>query len=149
MRFRLAGTAFLVSSIFFASLSVAPLASATSGADDSGGERATRLTVKINSADAKPKIKVARDLKVLVSCSNDCRAKARLTLKTPINKLSVGGSQALTSGTVWTTGIRLTRFGLRYLKKTYRKSNLKVAIRARDTATGKIVKKTRYFRFYR
>jgi len=50
---------------------------------------------------------------------------------------------------VWTTGIRLTGFGLRYLKKNYRKSRLVVVVKAKDLATGEKVSKTRGFRFYR
>ncbi len=130
-------------------LAVAPLASALEPGSAADSSRATKLAIKINSTDSKPKIKVGRSLKVLVSCSKDCRAKAKIRLKTPINRLNVGGSQLLTAGAVWTTGIRLTSFGLRYLKKNYRKSTLRVAIRAKDTATGQFAEKTRVFRFYR
>ncbi len=120
--------------------------------DQSAGtqaERAKRLSVKVTTADGKPRIKVARELKVLVGCSKDCRAKAKIRLSTPINKVNVKGSEPMGAGDVWTTGIRLTGFGLRYLKKNYRESRLRVAIRAKDKATGRFANKTRTFRFTR
>lgn len=130
-------------------LGLAPAAASAAHSDAGDAARASRLAVKVTSPDSKPKIKVARNLKVLVSCSKDCRASARLKLITPINRLNVGGSRTLGAGDVWTTGIRLTRFGLNYLKKNYRWSKLVVVVRATDRATGRKVSKTRGFRFYR
>ncbi len=140
-----------LSTAFFliAVLGALPAAANAEPADPAASGRAGQLAVKVTSTDSKPKIKVARNLKVLVSCSKDCRASARLKLITPINRLNVGGSRTLGAGDVWTTGIRLTGFGLRYLKENYRKSRLVVVIKAKDLATGKTVSKTRGFRFYR
>jgi hypothetical protein len=107
------------------------------------------LIVKVASVDGRPKVKVARQLKVLVSCSNDCSAVARLTLKTPTNTLRVGGSNRLPAAAIWTTGIRLTDYGLGYLKQSYRRSVLKVVVTAVDRETRKKVVRTRHFRFYR
>ncbi len=128
-------------------LAFAPVVAAGDQSAGTQAERATRLSVKVTTTDSKPRIKVARELKVLVGCSKDCRAKAKIRLWTPINKVNVKGSQLMGAGDVWTTGIRLTGFGLRYLKKNYRKSRLRVAIKAKDTETGKFAKKTRTFRF--
>ena len=129
--------------------SLLPAAGSAAPADGPGAASASLLNVKVTSTDSKPKIKVARNLKVLISCSKDCRASTRLKLITPINRLNVGGSRTLGAGDVWTTGIRLTGFGLRYLKKNYRKSKLVVIVRATDRETGRKVSKTRGFRFYR
>lgn len=110
---------------------------------------ASPLRVKVASEDGKPKIKVARKLKVLLSCSSDCRGKVRIVLKTPANTTKVGGSRLLGAGDIWITGIRLTGFGLNYLKKNYRSSVLKVSVTATDSVTGRKVSKNRNFRFYR
>jgi hypothetical protein len=140
-----------VSTAFFlvGILGLFPAVSSAGPAGEPDAARAGQLAVKVTSTDSKPKIKVARKLKVLISCSKDCRASARLKLITPINRLNVGSSQSLGAGDVWTTGIRLTGFGLRYLKENYRKSKLVVVVKATDLATGSKVSKTRSFRFYR
>jgi hypothetical protein len=130
-------------------LGLLPATGSAAPADGPGAARASLLNVKVTSTDSRPKIKVARKLKVLISCSNDCRASTRLKLITPINRFNVGGSRALGAGDVWTTGIRLTGFGLRYLKRNYRKSKLVVVVRATDRETGRKVSKTHGFRFYR
>jgi hypothetical protein len=105
--------------------------------------------VRIASPDGKIRLKVARNLKALVSCSNDCRARARITLKTPINNLRVAGSQRLGAGDVWTTGIRLTNFGLSYLRKNFTRCVMKVEVTATEIGTGRRATRTRSFRFYR
>jgi len=60
-----ASTAFFLIAV----LGIFPTAANAGSADSSGSERAGQLAVKVTSTDSKPKIKVARNLKVLVSCS--------------------------------------------------------------------------------
>jgi hypothetical protein len=134
-----------ISVVLVASLFAGP----TAGGAIGGQASAAPLRVKIVSPDGRPRIKVARNLKVLVSCNNDCRARARLTLKTPINNLRVAGTQLLGAGDVWTTGIRLTNFGLRYLRQNFTRSVLKVSVTATEVGTGRKVTAARSFRFYR
>jgi hypothetical protein len=134
--------------VLVALISVAAVAPAATVAAESGVS-ATSLKVKIVSPDGRPKVKVARDLRVLVSCNNDCRARARVTLKTPVNNLKVAGTQLLGAGDVWTTGIRLTNFGLRYLKKNFTRSVLRVDVTATEIGTGLKTTAARSFRFYR
>ncbi len=118
-------------------------------ASGDAGVSATTLKVKLASEDGKPKVKVARRLKVLSSCSTDCNARVKLILKTPATTLRLSGSRKLSGGDIWTTWIQLNGYGFRYLKKTYRKSVLKVILTATDTVTKKRVVKTRNFRLYR
>jgi hypothetical protein len=58
-------------------------------------------------------------------------------------------SSRISVGETWVTGIRLTRFGLRYLRKHHRESRLRIAIKAKDRVTGRVTKKKRVFRFHR
>jgi len=140
----------VIAAVVLASLLVfAPGVSAGEQSAGSPAELAAGLSVRVMTPDSKRRITVARELRVLVACSKDCRAKAKIRLKTPINKVNVKGAQLMGAGDVWTTGIRLTGFGLRYLNKNYRDSSLRVAIRAKDAATGKFARKTRTFRFTR
>jgi len=107
------------------------------------------LNVKVASVDGKPRIRVARQLRTLVSCSNSCTAIARFTLKTPANTLRLSNRKQLPAASIWTTGILLTNFGLRYLRTNYRRSVLTVAVTAFDRETRKKSVRTRNFRFYR
>lgn len=143
---RKALTAIAASSVaLFLSLAIAPVAGATHGAQAS----VNPLAVRITTVDSKPRVKVARKLKVLVSCSTGCRATARLTLKTPDGSERFRAVRVLPEGSTWVTGIQLTNYGLNYLKRAFRQSLLKVAIVAVDPETKKRVSKTRFFRFYR
>ena len=102
------------------------------------------LKLKIVSRDGKAKLKAARKLPVLISCSKLCDAKVKMTIFTPVGKGSVADAGQLGENKVLTI-----KFGFRYLKDNYRKSKLKVKFSAKDVETGKRVAKTRAFRFYR
>jgi len=107
------------------------------------------LRLKIVSEDGKPKIKVAKKLPVLISCSKDCGARIRMTIVTPVGSDDISDAGRLDAGTVLTVKFPLTNFGLNYLKDNYRSSKLKVKFTGKDLETGKKVVKIRTFRFYR
>lgn len=135
-----------------AALSVACITLVMSGPTASAAETsatARPLNVKVASIDGRPRVKVARQLKSLVSCSNSCTAIARFTLRTPANTLRLKSQQRLSASEIWTTGIQLTNFGLRYLRQNYRRSVFTVAVTAFDRETRKKTVRVRHFRFYR
>ena len=98
---------------------------------------------------AGPKVKVAKKLKVVVSCSKQCRLKMKFTLVTPGLSDSVKGGTSLAPQSPFITGMVLSGFGKNLLKNSYRQSRLKVNINALDVATGKRSSKTRSFKFTR
>ena len=107
---------------------------------------ATPMNVKI-APYAGTKVKVAKKLKVIVSCSKDCAAKVKVTMITPAGNSTVKGGRNLAAGQGWLTGMVLTNYGLSVLKNHYRFSRLKVAVTARNLKNGTIRKKTSFFRF--
>ncbi len=110
---------------------------------------AAPLKVKITSTNSKKRLKVKKVLKSLTSCSETCAAKVKLTLATPLGNTTNKDSGVLEAKSIATVRFSLTRYGLKYLRTNYRKCRLKVRIRAKDVATGKVVTKKRTFRFYR
>lgn len=107
------------------------------------------LRVKLVSPDGRPKLKVQRRLKVLSSCSTDCRMRITMILKTPLGSTKRGGSRDLPAGGVWSTWIQLNNFGLGYLKRNYKRSSMRVIASARDLKTGQRITRIRKFGFYR
>jgi hypothetical protein len=101
------------------------------------------------SPDGKPKIEVQRKLKVLSSCSNTCRMRVTMILKTPLGSTKRGGAITLQEDGVWSTWIDLNGFGLSYLKQNWTRSSLKVIALGRDVESGQVVRKVRTFGFYR
>ncbi len=118
------------------------------GAMASTASAAKPMNIKMAPFAGK-KVKVAKKLKVIVSCSKDCAAKVRVTLITPVGNTSVKGGRNLEAGQGWITGMVLTNYGVRVLKNHYRNSRLKVAVTARNLKNGTIRKKTKSFRFRR
>lgn len=131
--------------LLIAAAGVAGMDSAASAAD---AVAAAPLKVKVAPMAGK-KVKVARKLKVVASCTSDCAAKVRIKLYTPVGNSTVRGARNLKADQGWITGLVLTRFGLKAVKSHFRQSRLKVSLRARDVSTGRVVKKTRTFRFRR
>lgn len=127
---------------------VALIAAVGIGATASAASAATPMNVKIAPFAGK-KVKVAKRLKVLVSCSQDCAAKVRVTLVSPAGNSTVKGGRGLKASTSWTTGMILTSYGVRILRNHYRNSKLRIAVSARNIETGKISRKTKVFRFRR
>jgi len=109
---------------------------------------AVPLNIKI-APYAGTKVKVAKKLKVLASCSKDCKAKVKVTLITPAGNTSVKGGRNLTANRSWITGMVLTGYGLNILKNHYRYSSLRVAVTATNIANGTVRHKTKTFRFRR
>ncbi|MGB0119390.1 MAG: hypothetical protein WBP55_00395 [Solirubrobacterales bacterium] len=107
---------------------------------------ATPLRVKIAPFSGK-KVKVAKKLKVLVSCTKQCRIKTKFTLVTPALKDSVTGGTTLEANSAFVTGMILNSFGKNLLKKNYKRSRFKVKVSALDIETGKRIKKTKTFKF--
>lgn len=110
-------------------------------------DAATPLRVKVATPDGNPKVKVAKKVKLLASCSKDCNITAKLKLISPANTLTGNVSRGLRAQQFWTIGFVLTRYGRNYLKDNYRDSKLKVRLSAVDLETGKRTVKIRTFRF--
>lgn len=133
----------LLAGILVAGLALTALGSpATAGAD-----LRAPLNIRIATFDGNPKIKVKRKLSFLVSCSKNCGATISIKLITPAvvtpGKLSGG----LAANKPQTANFRLTNYGLRYLRKNFRKSRLSVKVTAKDAETGKKYVKRKVFRF--
>lgn len=109
---------------------------------------AVPMNIKIAPYAGK-KVKVAKKLKVIVSCSKDCAAKVKVTLITPAGNSVVKGGRNLEAGRGWVTGMVLTSYGVNVLKNHYRSSRLKIEVNARNLKNGTIRKKTKSFRFFR
>lgn len=134
---------------FFAGiLVVAAVAGGTGSAVAAESAAFVPLRVKV-APFSGTRVDVAKSLKVIVSCSQDCQAKARITLITPAGNSSVAGGRTITAQSSWVTGMILTRYGLSVLRNHYPRSRLKVAVTARDPRNGSIHRKTRFFRFRR
>ena len=118
------------------------------GAMASTAGAATPMKIKI-APFAGTKVKVAKKLKVVTSCSKDCAAKVRVTLITPVGNTSVKGGRGLKAGRTWITGMVLTNYGVKVLKNHYRYSRLRVKITARNVKNGTVRTKTKTFRFRR
>ncbi|HTU14611.1 MAG TPA: hypothetical protein VMF31_05385 [Solirubrobacterales bacterium] len=112
-------------------------------------DQAVPLKLKVVTADGKKRIKVAKKLPVLVSCSKDCSFKTTVTLITPATSDPKSISGNLPAGNILTLRYRLTSYGVRYVKRNVSGSKLKVKFSAKDTETGERVIKSRTFRFYK
>ena len=129
-------------------LSVVLIGAVGLGAFAGSSTAAVPMNIKV-APYAGTKVRVAKKLKVLVSCSKDCAAKVRITLITPVGNSTVKGGRNLEAGSSWLTGMILTNYGVRLLKNHYRHSRLKVAVQARNLKNGTVRKKTKFFRFRR
>ncbi|MCB0827627.1 MAG: hypothetical protein KDB62_02300 [Solirubrobacterales bacterium] len=125
-------------------LGVALPASATAGGQI---DAPPKLRLKLTTPDGKKKVKVAKKLKVISSCTNDCRLTAKIKLITPASNVKGTLSNAVPANRIYQMHLKLTGFGLRYLKKNYRKSRLKVKLTAVDALTGEKAIKSKTFRF--
>lgn len=124
------------------------IASVGMGTLASTAEAAAPLKIKI-APYAGTKVKVAKKLKVIVSCSKDCAAKVKVTLLTPAGNTSVKGGRNLKANSGWITGMVLTGYGLSILKNHYPYSRLRISVSARNLSNGTIRNKTKTFRFRR
>jgi hypothetical protein len=125
-------------------LGVALPASATAGGQV---DTQPKLRLKLTTPDGKKKVKVAKKLKVISSCSKDCGLTAKIKLITPASNVNGTLSSVVPANKIYQMHLKLTGFGLRYLKKNYRKSRLKVKLTAVDVLTGDKVIKSKTFRF--
>lgn len=116
------------------------------GAMASGASAAAPMKVKV-APYAGTKVRVAKRLKVVASCTSDCAARVRITLYTPVGKSTVSGSRNLEANIGWITGMILTPYGVNILRNHYRYSRLKVVVTARNLEHGTIRTVTRFFRF--
>lgn len=108
------------------------------------------IPMKIKIAPyAGTKVKVAKRLKVIATCTKDCRAKVKVTLITPAGNSSVKGGRKLQANSSWITGMILTNYGVNVLKNHYRNSRLRVAITATNVSNGTVRHQTKTFRFRR
>jgi len=118
------------------------------GAMTSTASAAVPMKVKIAPFAGK-KVRVAKKLKVYVTCTKDCAAKVRITLITPAGNSTVKGGRNLPANRGWITGMVLNRYGVSLLKKHWRNSRFKVAVTARNLKNGTIRKNAKVFRFRR
>jgi hypothetical protein len=109
---------------------------------------AVPMKVKITPFAGK-RVKVAKRLKVLVTCSKDCAAKVKVKLITPAGNSTVTGGRDLTAEGTWITGMVLSNFGVKLLRNHWRNSRLKVSVTAQNVANGTIRKNSKTFRFVR
>ena len=122
----------------------------TTPARAAGDATISAAPMKIKVAPfAGTKVKVARKLKVIVSCSKDCNARVKVTLITPVGVSSVKGGRSLSAGGGWITGMVLTNYGVTLLKNHFRYSRLKVEVTATNVSNGTVRKQTKSFRFRR
>ncbi len=105
------------------------------------------LRVKIASFAGTPKIKVAKRLKITVSCNRPCAVNVKGSLRMPGGKAGWKASRNLETGGIWFLTYRLTNYGLKYLRHNYKNSWYVIHATATDLETGEKVKKTRNFRF--
>jgi hypothetical protein len=125
-----------------------PIAAVGIGAITSPATAAAPMKVKITPFAGK-KVRVAKRLKVYVTCTKDCAAKVRITLITPAGNSTVKGGRNLPANQGWITGMILNRYGLSILKKHYRSSRFRVAVTARNLKNGTVRTNTKTFRFRR
>ncbi len=107
------------------------------------------LRVKIESADGRPTIRLARRMTVLSTCSKTCRARVDLILRTPTNTLRLNRWGRRNAAVPWASVIGLNRYGLGYMSLVWRFSSLRVVVRAIDPETSRRTVRTRVFRFRR
>jgi len=110
---------------------------------------AAPLTVKIATFDGKKKIKVARKLKAVASCSKDCGIRITFALRTPAGTVKDTVSGKVPGNRLIPVNSRLNNAALRYLKNSYRSSRYTINVSAVDLENGKRVVKKKSFRFYR
>lgn len=122
-----------------------PTAAGAAGQIDGG----PALRVGLATVDGKKKVKVKRKLPILASCNRACSAVVTASLITPLSTFKDSAGGKLEDNGFVRTGLKLTRSGLKYLKKSFRKSRYKVKIAAIDLVTGKRAVKTKVFRFRR
>ncbi len=120
-----------------------PGAAGAGGQIDSG----PALRVGIATVDGKKKVKVRKKLPILASCNRACSAVVKASLITPLSTFKDSAAGNLEDNGFVRTGLKLTRRGLNYLRKNFRKSRYKVKIVAVDLETGKRAVKTKVFRF--
>lgn len=122
--------------------------SAGAAATSADSNRIGPLRVKVAPLAGK-KVKVAKKLKLVMSCSKDCIVKVKFKLITPGLTDSVKGGKALKANAPFITGMVLNSFGVRLLKNNYRQSRFKAIIQAQDVSNGRVVRKTKTFKFKR
>lgn len=137
--------------LFASTVAVLAMGLAFTGAVSSAGivDAPLPLKVKIKTLDGKKRIKVARKLKTVMSCSKDCHVTVNFAVKTPAGTISDSSTGSLSGKQIVPLRIRLNGVALRYLKKNYKRCRFRIRVKATDRGTGKHVAKTRSFRFYR
>jgi hypothetical protein len=109
--------------------------------------QAADMRVKILPRDGKPRLKPAKRLRVVVTCSKVCVAEANAVLKMPGRSSKAKKLRVLKAGARWTLTLDLTRRTTRYLKQNARRSRLVVRVRTGDPETQRITSTSRTFRF--
>lgn len=131
-------------SIFTIVVAAASLAAAPATADEGAP---IPLKVKLVTFDGKQRIKIAKKIRVVTSCSKDCNARVKLKLITPVTTYKFDAATGIPATGTWTVGIRLSRFVRSYLRNNIRHSRLVVNFTATDIETGFKTIKVKTFRF--
>ena len=130
----------------FVSILVAAL---LAGATPAGGadEVTKPLKVKVVTFDGKQRLRVAKKLRLVTSCSKDCNARIKLRLVTPVTTTRASASTGIPATGTWTVNLGLSRFLRRYIRQNISRSKLVVGFRAVDVETGKVTSLVKTFRF--
>ena len=130
---------------FFIATSPEATSLAMAGTIGASGAAAFPLKVELVTFDGKKKVKVARKLKAVASCSKDCSLRITFALRTPAGTIkgTVPGNRLIP------VNARLNNTALKYLKTNYRASRYTINVAAVDLETGKRSIKRRTFRFYK
>lgn len=134
-------------SCLVAGIVVAVLGAGLAGSATAADQVEPPLRVKISNFYATQKIKVAKKLKIAVSCNRACAIKVKGSLRMPVGKAGWKASRDLDTGGIWFLTYRLSNVGLKYLRQHYKKSRYVITATATDLESGKKATKTRNFRF--
>lgn len=134
-------------SCLVAGITAAVLGAGMAGSASAAEQTETPLRVKINNFDGTKKVKVAKNLKIAVSCNRACAISVKGSLWMPVGKVGWKASRDLETGGIWFLTYRLTKIGLKYLRQHFKHSRYVIHATATDLETGEKVKKTRNFRF--
>ncbi|MBK5231751.1 MAG: hypothetical protein JJE13_02055 [Thermoleophilia bacterium] len=113
------------------------------------GATAAPLKVKMATFDGKKKVKVARKLKAVTSCSKDCSLHVTFAVRTPAGTIKDSASGTISGNQLIPVNVRLNNVALKYLRSNYRASRCTINVVAKDLETGKRVTKKRSFKFYK
>lgn len=133
----------------FVTIALVATSLAVTGIVSTAGASAAPLRLKIATFDGKKRVKVARKLKAVTSCSKNCSLRVTFKVRTPAGTIKDKASGTVTGNKLVRISLTLNNAALKYLRLNYRRSRYTINISAKDLETGKRVNKKRSFRFYK